>query len=84
MKYKLIKKGARTGHTGTKVNYVEWTEDGRYKALHDDIRIGCSLILDVDGAAYQWLTTPIVTIDNTTAKSIRFTTQNSEYKLTWK
>ena len=80
MKYKLIKKGERKGRTGTRVIYIEWGEDGKYKESYNNIKIGRSLLLDVGG----WLTTPIVSIENTTPKSISFTTKNSQYKLTWK
>ena len=85
MKYQLIKKVERTGHIGDKVNYVEWNDKGYLINVHEDIQVGRSLVLDLGIAGmYQWMTTPIVSIENTTPKSISFTTKNSQYKLTWK
>ena len=67
--------------TGSRVQYIEWNEDGTAKDSHDDIQIGRSLILD-PRFTYTWLTTTITEIISYSEEYIKFQTENSLYELT--
>jgi hypothetical protein len=88
--------GDNRSNIGSKVLWVEWTEEGRGKAVHNDPQIGFSLCLDPysiksdhpelsNMGGYGWLTTGITEIiEDTISKEYRkvhFKTKNSEYVL---
>jgi hypothetical protein len=70
-------------HTGYRVQYVEWNEDGTAKESYDDAQVGRSLILD-PSFNYTWLTTTITEIVEQKEGYIKFITNNSTYELTTK
>ena len=65
---------------GDIVKYVEWNEDGTSNALHDDIQIGRSLMLE-PRMNYTWLTTVITEIVEQKDNYVKFKTLNSLYEL---
>lgn len=65
---------------GNNAKFVEWTPSNTGKALHEDIALGRSLILD-PGFSYTWLTTVVKEIIEVSEEKIHFKTQNSEYIL---
>lgn len=65
---------------GDIVKYVEWNKDGTANALHDDIQIGRSLMLE-PRMNYTWLTTVITEIVEQKDNYIKFKTLNSLYEL---
>jgi len=65
---------------GNNAKFVEWTPSNTGKALHEDIAIGRSLILD-PGFSYTWLTTTVKEIVEVGEEKIHFKTENSEYIL---
>ena len=67
-------------HTGYRVQYVEWNEDGTAKESYDDAQVGRSLILD-PSFNYTWLTTTITEIVEQKEGYIKFITNNSTYEL---
>jgi hypothetical protein len=69
----LVKRGDFT-------KYVEWNEDRTAKELHDDVRVGRSLLLD-PRMSYTWLTTVITEIIEHREDYIKFKTENSLYEL---
>ena len=71
----LIKESAR-------VAWIEWGEDDRGKAMHDDIAIGRSLIMSPFSIAFTWQTTPVTEIIVMEENLIKFNTKNSTYTLT--
>jgi hypothetical protein len=64
--------------------WIEWDENGTFKAKHNDFAIGRSLIMSPFNEFFTWQTTPITKIIAATAdlSYIKFETENSEYMLT--
>lgn len=63
------------------VKFIEWDKEGRGKALHDDIAVGRSMILEPNSLFYAWLTTVITEIIENSDKEIKFKTKNSTYTI---
>lgn len=63
--------------------WIEFNEDGTFKAKHEDFAIGRSLIMSPFNDFFTWQTTPITKIIAATADSsyVKFETKNSEYEL---
>ena len=63
--------------------WIEFNEDGTFKAKHEDFAIGRSLIMSPFNDFFTWQTTPITKIIAATADSsyVKFETENSEYVL---
>ena len=63
--------------------WIEFNEDGTFKAKHEDFAIGRSLIMSPFNDFFTWQTTPITKIIAATADSsyVKFETENSEYEL---
>lgn len=68
---------------GANIGWVEWSDDGKFKYLHQKPAVGLSLILDPHSWAYTWLTTPVTEIVEQGETHIVFKTENSNYELTW-
>jgi hypothetical protein len=66
---------------GDSAMWIEWNEDGTFKASHKDPAVGRSLIIDGNRFTYTWLTTPVKEILEQKENFINFTTKNSQYKL---
>jgi len=65
------------------ITWIEWNEDGRFKAKHDYIGVGRSLLMSPFNEFFTWQTTPVTEIIASTADSsyIKFKTGNSTYEL---
>lgn len=66
------------GHT---IIWIEWGEDGRFKAQHEKPQIGFSLMLDPHPVFFGWQTTQITELIEETEKVVEFRTGNSHYRL---
>jgi hypothetical protein len=81
--WKLVR--SRDGLTKHSVDilWIEFNEDGTFKAKHEDFAIGRSLLMSPFNEFFTWQTTPITKIIATTADSsyVKFETENSEYQL---
>lgn len=82
-KYKLVRENDGMSTYGHKVGWIEWTEDGSFKKLHDKAAVGRSLIVDPHAFQFTWMTTSIKEILEETENYIKFATLNSKYEL-WK
>jgi len=61
---------------GSKVQYIEWTEDGRGKAVHNEPAVGRSIVVDLNGPEnFEWMTSVITEI----LPNKVFKTKNSTY-----
>ena len=74
--------------TGSKVLYIEYDEEsGENNKSYDNIKVGCSLMLE-PRMQFTWLTTTITEIIEQRPGYIKFQTKNSTYELiekqTWK
>ena len=82
-KYKLLRESDQLIKVGSQLKFIEWIEDGHFKAAHNEPKVGYSAILDPHRLNYTWLTTTITEIleeseDNT---YLKFKTKNSVYEL---
>ena len=80
-KYKLVRE--RDGLTKTSVNvkWLEFGEDGRYKADFSQIAVGRSLLMSPFGPSFTWQTTPVTEIIEQREDYLKFNTENSVYEL---
>jgi hypothetical protein len=81
--WKLVR--SRDGLTKQSVHilWIEFNENGTFKAKHEDFAIGRSLLMSPFSDFFTWQTTPITKIIAATADSsyVKFETENSEYEL---
>jgi hypothetical protein len=63
--------------------WLEWNDEGRFKAKHDKPAVGYSLIMSPFNQFFTWQTTSITEIVEEREDYIKFNTQNSVYEL-WK
>jgi len=81
--WKLVR--SRDGLTKHSVDilWIEFNENGTFKAKHEDFAIGRSLLMSPFNDFFTWQTTPITKIIAATADSfyLKFETENSEYVL---
>lgn len=82
-KYKLVRERDGLSNVGHKAGWIEWSEDGKFKELHNEPAVGRSLILDPQRMSYTWLTTTVTEILEQKENYIKFATTNSLYEL-WK
>lgn len=63
---------------GAVIKYIEWNEDGTFKASHDSPAVNRSIIVDPGPwGTFRWMTSAITEI----IKENEFKTQNSTYVL---
>jgi hypothetical protein len=80
-KYKLIRERDGLTKTSIDVKWLEFGEDGRYKADFEDIAIGRSLLMSPFNQYFTWQCTPVTEIVEQREDYIKFKTQNSNYEL---
>jgi hypothetical protein len=80
-KYKLVR--GRDGLTKTSlgVKWLEFDENGRYKADFQEIAVGRSLIMSPFNIYFTWQTTLVTEIVEQREDYIKFRTENSNYEL---
>lgn len=64
------------------IMWIEFNDNGTFKAKHDKPAIGRSLIMSPFNKFFTWQTTPIVELLEDTDGLIKFKTGNSNYILT--
>jgi hypothetical protein len=79
--WKLVRERDGLTHYSSKFRWIEWNEDRRFRADHEDIAIGRSLMLDPHRMSYTWLTTVVTEIIEDRPDYIKFKTTNSTYEL---
>jgi hypothetical protein len=80
--YKLVREHDNLTNYSTDVMWIEWDEDGHFKAKHDTIEIGRSLIMSPFNETFTWQTTDVTEIIDNSENFIKFKTKNSVYTLT--
>ena len=63
------------------VIWIEFNENGTFKAKHEDFAIGRSLLMSPFNDFFTWQTTQVTEITEQSADLIVFKTQNSNYTL---
>ena len=79
--YRLIRKNDGLQKKSKEIIWIEWNEDGRFKARHNEPAVGRSLIMSPFNEAFTWQTTDIVEIVSVNEDNIEFKTKNSDYIL---
>jgi selenocysteine lyase/cysteine desulfurase len=80
-KYKLIRERDYLTKTSVDVKWLEFDEDGKYKADFEEIAVDRSLIMSPFGPHFTWQTTPVTEIVEQREDYIKFKTENSTYEL---
>jgi hypothetical protein len=82
--WKLVRSGDGLTKHSVDILWIEWNENGTFKAKHEDFAIGRSLLMSPFNQFFTWQTTPITKILAATADSsyVQFETENSGYELT--
>jgi hypothetical protein len=80
-KYKLVRGRDQLTKTSRDIKWLEFGEDGRYKADFSQIAVGRSLLMSPFGPSFTWQTTPVTEIIEKRHKYIKFKTENSNYEL---
>ena len=81
--WKLVREHDGLSKQSMNIMWLEWTEEGRFKAKHDDIAVGRSLLMSPFNHFFTWQTTVVTGILASTPDSsyIKFKTKNSTYEL---
>jgi hypothetical protein len=61
--------------------WIEWTDEGRFKAKHDEPAVGRSLLMSPFNDFFTWQTTQVTEITEQKEDLVVFKTQNSNYIL---
>ena len=80
-KYKLVRERDNLTKTSRDVKWLEFDENGRYKADFKDIAVGRSLLMSPFGPSFTWQTTLVTEIVEKKHRYIKFKTENSNYEL---
>lgn len=80
-KYKLVRERDQLTKTSRDVKWLEFGEDGRYKADFSQIAVGRSLLMSPFNASFTWQTTLVTEIVEKRHRYIKFKTENSNYEL---
>lgn len=80
-KYKLVRERDGLTKTSRAVKWLEFKEDGTYKADFEDIAIGRSLVMSPFNQFFAWQTTTVTEIVEQREDYIKFKTENSLYEL---
>ena len=80
-KYKLVRERDQLTKTSRDVKWLEFDENGRYKADFKDIAVGRSLLMSPFGPSFTWQTTLVTEIVEKRHKYVKFRTENSNYEL---
>ena len=79
--WKLVRERDGLTNQSKDIIWIEWTEDGTFKAKHNEPAIGYSLIMSPFNQFFTWQTTVITEIIEQKENYIKFNTQNSVYEL---
>jgi len=80
-KYKLVRERDNLTKTSMDVKWLEFDENGRYKADFPQIAVGRSLLMSPFGPSFTWQTTLVTEIVEKRHKYVKFKTENSNYEL---
>ena len=82
MNWKLVRERDGLTKQSNGIKWIEWSEDGRYKADFKTIEIGRSLVMSPFNQFFTWQTTNVTEIITERFDGyIKFKTENSTYEL---
>jgi hypothetical protein len=79
--WKLVRERDGLINQSKEIKWLEWNDDGRFKAEHDKPAIGYSLIMSPFNQFFTWQTTVVTEIIEQKEDYIKFNTKNSVYEL---
>ena len=79
--WKLVRERDGLTNKSKDIIWLEWNEDGKFKAKHDSIAIGRSLLMSPFNDFFTWQTTDVTEIVEQREDYIKFNTKNSTYEL---
>jgi hypothetical protein len=80
-KYKLVRERDGLIKQSQDIKWLEFDENGKYKADFKEIAIGRSLIMSPFNAFFTWQCTPVIEVLEQKDDYIKFKTENSIYEL---
>lgn len=80
-RYKLVRERDGLTKTSIAIKWLEFNEDGKYKADFQEIAVGRSLIMSPFNIYFTWQTTSVTEIVEQREDYIKFRTENSDYEL---
>ena len=80
-KWKLVRERDGLTKQSKAIKWLEWNDEGRFKAEHDKPAVGYSLIMSPFNQFFTWQTTSVTEILEERENYIKFKTQNSNYEL---
>lgn len=80
-KYRLVRERDNLIRESARVMWLEWNEDGTFKAKYDEPAISRSLLMSPFNEFFTWQTTPITEMVDQRPGHIKFKTGNSTYEL---
>ncbi len=63
------------------VKWIEWNEDNTFNKMHDEPKVGLSLIMSPFNHHFTWQTTTVTEIVEQREDYVKFKTKNSNYEL---
>ena len=81
--WKLVRERDGLINQSKEVMWVEWNEEGRFQARHDEPAVGRSLIMSPFNQFFTWQTTSLTEVLEEKENYCKFRTNNSVYEL-WK
>jgi hypothetical protein len=81
LKYKLVRERDGLINQSKEIKWLEFDENGRYKADYQEPEVGRSLIMSPFNAFFTWQTTIIIEIVEQKEGYVKFKTENSNYEL---
>lgn len=81
MNYKLVREGDGLTKQSQDIMWLEFDENGKFKAKHKDIAVGRSLLMSPFSQFFTWQTTDITEIIEQKEDYVKFKTTNSIYEL---
>jgi hypothetical protein len=81
--WKLVRERDGLTNQSKDIKWIEWNEEGRFKADHKEPAIGRALLMSPFNDFFTWMTTDVTEIVEEREDYIKFKTRNSNYEL-WK
>jgi hypothetical protein len=81
--WKLVRERDGLTNQSKDIKWLEWNEEGRYRADHKEPAVGRALLMSPFNDFFTWMTTDITEIVEEREDYIKFKTRNSNYEL-WK
>jgi hypothetical protein len=81
--WKLIRERDGLTKQSKDIKWLEWNEEGRYRADHKEPAVGRALLMSPFNDYFTWMTTDITEIVEERDDYVKFKTRNSNYEL-WK